>query len=610
MNAMGTAAGLAGKLLFKKVITSLYEYCQREMKGKLEQWTTENQMDSLFRRISTVKKVKTIWQVDKAVDLMTFYCDSHVLLETKRKKITKISDFGITDNILIQGIAGQGKSILLRYLCANELCRGKYVPLFMELRRISSEFSLKDRIIEAFRALHLSVDEQLFQTLASSGKILLLLDAFDEVPDELKSKVLPDIEDLSAAYDNLHIIVTSRPYQDIQFSNHFTVVTLDNLQDSEYAQVIRKLASRQSWAEGLVHHIEEKAAHIKDLLCTPLMVTLLVLSYKSYQKLPTKLSDFYDALFQTLLQRHDGTKPGFTRQRGCALDDNEYRQVFECLCILAKKKVKQSLTSKAVYDLTKESLKQCGHEERAAAFVDDIVKITCLIIRDGEECRFIHRTVQEYYAASYIQKKPDPWIREFYGRIVKNRNRTEREWEQELEFLSEIDEYRYNRYYALPSILKFLHITEKDLNGEVKSVSPAYLSSLFDGVTVFYRNPTRKPSEVFVGMSWGRRGGSRVHRLFCDNVVHSTFQILRGFCEELVFQTLPDHLPDPLAAPKKAVPGWESHELPLGNLMREGSVPSVVAAAQGEYSKLFQMARDLRRGLEDEENPSLLDGLI
>ena len=33
-------------------------------------------------------------------------------------------------------------------------------------------------------------------------------------------------------------------------------------------------------------------------------------------------------------------------------------------------------------------------------YLDDIVKITCLIIRDGEEYRFIHLTVQEYYTSS------------------------------------------------------------------------------------------------------------------------------------------------------------------------------------------------------------------
>jgi hypothetical protein len=616
MNALASAAATAaGKELFKKVVVDLYDYCRNEMKIKLDQWTTESKLNSLFRRISTVKRVKTIWQVDKAVDLMTFYCDSHILIENKRKTITKISDFGETDNILIRGIAGQGKSILLRYLCANELCRGEYVPLFVELRRISSESSLLDRIIQAFRALQLQVDEKLFEALASSGKVLLLLDAFDEVPDQLKSQVLTQIEDLSAAHDRLRIVVTSRPYQDIQFSNHFAVVDLDNLRGSEYKQVIRKLASRQSWAEGLVKHIEEKADHIKDLLCTPLMVTLLVLSYKSYQKLPSKLSDFYDDLFQTLLQRHDGTKPGFTRQRGCALDDSEYRQVFECLCILLKRQGEQSVRSKVIYDLTKKSLEQTGHREKPAAFVDDIIKITCLIIRDGEEHRFIHRTVQEYYAASYVQKRPDSWASKFYHRILDAG--TARLWRQELEFLAEIDEYRHNRYYALPSILRFLDITEEDLDREAKPLSRDYLLTALDNAAVYLEALTPKKLEArspFLSLSWGKGPRSDAEDSFLANVTKYAARLIR----ELAFEKLTeDEIAELSETTTLRLPtrgkqylGKEVVRMSVGKVLRKGLIPEVFELAERQYIELFEKAKELRNVIRKEESPIFLDGLI
>jgi len=310
-SALAAAGALAGKELFKKLVLDLYQFMVQQTGRKLKQWSTERQIETLYRHIGQVRKVKTIWQIDKAVDLTDFYCDSHVVLNDKRRKICKLSDFGIKDNILIQGIAGQGKSIFMRYLCSVELARGEYIPIYLELRRISDTQSLKDRIFTSFESLGLPVDDVLFGALATSGKILLLLDAFDEVPDELKTHVLTAIEDLVTTKQNLRVVVTSRPHQNIQVSNHFVVVKLDNLKGDEYTHVIRKLASEQTWSMNLIQHIEKQARHIRDLLCTPLMVTLLVLSYKSYQQLPTKLSDFYDALFQTLLQRHDGTKPGF-----------------------------------------------------------------------------------------------------------------------------------------------------------------------------------------------------------------------------------------------------------------------------------------------------------
>jgi hypothetical protein len=88
----------------------------------------------------------------------------------------------------------------LRYLCCVELERAQQIPIFLELRRITRENTLIERIKNAFQALGLSVDDELFHALASSGKILLLLDAFDEIPDDLKDTVLTDIEDLASRH--------------------------------------------------------------------------------------------------------------------------------------------------------------------------------------------------------------------------------------------------------------------------------------------------------------------------------------------------------------------------------------------------------------------------
>ena len=123
MNPILTSAGtLAGKALFKKVALDLYQFLSQHTNRKIKQWNTDHQIDKLYQQIGQVRKVKTIWQIDKAVDLLDFYCDSHVILDEKRCKVCKLSDFQTKDNILIQGIAGQGKSILLRFLC-SALCQ-------------------------------------------------------------------------------------------------------------------------------------------------------------------------------------------------------------------------------------------------------------------------------------------------------------------------------------------------------------------------------------------------------------------------------------------------------------------------------------------------------
>lgn len=250
------AAIYTGKEVFKHLVADVYKTISTKAKVKYKQWDTEKKIESLYKKIYKVRKVKTIWQVDKAIDLKTFYCDSHVVINNKRKKIINVSDFKVKDNLVITGIAGQGKSIFLRHLCAEELDAGNYIPVFIELRRVQKGVTLRDRIYIEFQNLGLAVGDILFDALADSGKILILLDAFDEVPDEEKQRVLTEIEDLSSTREQLRIIVTTRPNNNIDKSLQFLVVPLDNLKGKEYQTVIQKLADSTNLASTLINRLK------------------------------------------------------------------------------------------------------------------------------------------------------------------------------------------------------------------------------------------------------------------------------------------------------------------------------------------------------------------
>jgi hypothetical protein len=598
---------IIAKEVFMKLFSEIYQQIRERTGQKISQFQSKTQISKIYKHIDQFKKVKTIWQIDRPVDLMEFYCDSHVILNRQRKKISTLDDFGNDQRILVLGIAGQGKSIFLRYLCSVELINSKCIPLFLELRRISSEFSLRHRIFAAFDALGITINDEIFNVLADSGKLLLLLDAFDEIPEELKSKVITEIEDLSHKYDKLRIIITSRPHQSIEQSNMFTVVTLDNLHGNEYKEVINKLAGGQEWAKELINHVEKKAKHVLELLCTPLMVTLLVLSYKSYQKLPSKLCEFYDALFQTLLQRHDGSKPGYTRQRRCKLDDSEYRQVFETLCILCKKAGLQIFSSKFINDLTKSALELCDIKVSPAKYLDDIIKITCLILKEGDEHRYIHKTVQEYYTASYIQKKPDTWAETFYKKILSNN--TEELLHQELEFLTEIDSYRYNKYYLLPSILGFLKISETDLNGVPQKPSIQQFEEI--GLLDFYYSDGR----IIMIKNLIRL---RFHLMGIE-LFHFQPSELTNFGKKLYNEKIlkdldldEDDKEDPLFIHmmNKDFKTTKYQKASLIDGIKAGIVPEFSKILDKEFEQLFIKAKKLYSSVKESENPSILDGLL
>jgi hypothetical protein len=455
-----TVGALAGKQALKRVVDSTYSSVSEKAQKFLKKLRNDKEISQVYTQLSRVRKVKTIGQLDKAVDLMTFYCPSHIYIEGKRKRITTLDDFKTDENILIEGIAGQGKSIFLRYLSSVEMVRGNVIPVFVELRLIGDGQSLLARIIAALKEFKLDIDAETFSDLANSGKLLLLLDAFDEIGDEFRARVLFEIDTLRRKHEKLRIVATSRPDSGIAACPQFHVVRLSDLEGNEFEAVIHKLLDEGGLATQLIRQVQQHKGGIRELLITPLLVTLLVIRYKSFQELPEQLSDFYDSLFQLLLQRHDGVKPGYKRPRKCAINDYQYRQGFEALCSLAKKHQGGKLDHATIYSISENALKDASITADADHFLNDIVKITCLIVKDGEEYRFIHRSVQEYYAASYIRRKPDVVVQNLYPKIFAE----PRCWrfEQELHFLSEIDPYRYHKFCVLPYLRNLFSAQDSD----------------------------------------------------------------------------------------------------------------------------------------------------
>ena len=316
------------------------------------------------------------------------------------------------------------------------------------------------------------------------------------------------------------------------------------------------------------------------------MVTLLVLQYKASQKLPRQLSEFYDRLFQTLLQRHDGTKPGFARTRRCNLDDGEYRRVFEMVSMLLKGEDGQCFSSDTIYEAVSKSLSDLELEAKATPYTEDIIRITCLILREGAQHRFIHKSVQEYYAASYVARKPDRWAKSFYGAVLDNREW--RKWSQELEFLSEIDAHRYQKYYELPAILEFLDSDQAKVKEGTPQVSQEWLHRQLDKVQI---RPPGKRSWTFSFTP----GSSPIRLLFMREIRKRVSDI---FDE----QNWQGHLLDEDADGNGIFGTVLLKQEPFSDPMR--------AIGKKFYSSMVDRAREILTQIEKEEDDHILSNLM
>ncbi len=442
------ATGIAAKKLVESVITDLYGLAKTEAGFQLKKWRAARHTDTVSKRVRELRLVKTIWQIEKEIDLTDFYFPSKVHVGKSRVSVHQLADLGYEGNIILEGTVGQGKSILIRYLAATDFCLNRRIPIFIELRRLRQGQSLEDIALQELKALGFEMTAEVFDFFAKKGRLLLLLDAFDEAKDELRQDLVANIERLIRQYESLTVVVTSRPDSGVSASPFLRVFRMSQLEGNEYEEVIRKMAHDPKTSDAIISGIRKDSSQVAALLRTPLMVALLMVRYRIDQSLPQNSAAFYESLFPLLLQRHDKSKGGYVRPRNSGCSDSMLQDFFNAICFVSRKADETSFTQAQLKIHAREALSIVGEKSDVDKLLDDVIEITCLIIRDGEEARFIHKSVQEYHAALFIKGQPDMSAMRFYEAMAKSW----RSWDQELRFLRQIDRFRFFKHFGIPAL--------------------------------------------------------------------------------------------------------------------------------------------------------------
>lgn len=444
-----TTAILGVAKILSRPINDIYELGKGKFQNKLKKIKSASNINRLYKSISSVHKVKTIWQIDKEVSLKSFYYPPKIFVDDNPIGVNAIKKLPNNTNIVIQGIVGQGKSIFMRYLCYQEIRIGDKVPVFLELRRIDTNETLKDNVFNVLDSMGFEIDDELFKFLCDSGKLVLMLDGFDEIKSEKIPGVIKELELWSDKHPDLQIVISSRPDSGIQRSSFVRVYKLAELDENDLPGILTKLLDNGERVNEIIHAINTSGTKIKSLLITPLMVTLLVIVYKSEQKIPEQMSDFYQNLFPLLLYRHDRSKPGYVRERSTQLNERSLQKIFEAFCFITRKNELTIMSNTEMHDISEQSFKVTQVECNSSDFVADITKVSNLIVEEGYQYHFIHKSVQEFYAANYIKNRPDDSAKNFYKRM---RGSLWEKWNQELLFLSQIDTYRHDKYLFIPTV--------------------------------------------------------------------------------------------------------------------------------------------------------------
>ena len=440
----------AAVALLERPISIVTDLATGKAKDVLARLKAERRVKTIHQKLYATQKVKTIWDVDRARSINSFYFPAKVKTsQGVTQPLLKIDELP-GNAVILSGIVGQGKSILLRYLLGKEIRGGERVPLFIELRKVASS-NLKSYLKAHFNELmEITGHPEIFELFATNGRLAILLDGFDEIDQAKMTEMITSIEELALHYPTSRLVVTSRPASGLETSPHFEVVHIAQLATNDFAGFFHKILPRdKELADRITKAIISSPTQVKALATTPLLATLLTVVYRSNQRIPADFAEFYSDLFEILLVRHDRSK-AYNRKRKTKIEDREIQQIFEAFCFKSHAEGPSSLTRQKALELARMSIAAQELTCSATDFLEDVIKVTCLLQEEGGRIEFLHQSVREFFAARYVSTRPDDVAKKFYDLVSNSLKR--KSWDQVLRFLAQLDKYRSSQFFFIPAL--------------------------------------------------------------------------------------------------------------------------------------------------------------
>ena len=349
-----------------------------------------------------VKKLKDIY-----IPLTIYPVDNK-----KEKKLTKIEGYPkeLLDKygrILITDTAGMGKSTLMKRMFLDVIDGQFGIPIFIELRRLNENNDILNEVAIQLGGLNDGFDKGILETLFVDGEFIFFFDGYDEISSSNKAFVTRNIQDFVAKAPNNKYILTSRPEEELACFGEFQEFRIRELKKVESYDLLRKYDISGKTSRLLISKLETgNYSMINEFLKNPLLVSLLFAAFDFKQTIPLKKHIFYRQVFDAYFDSHDLSKgDSYVHEKKSNLDLDDFDKVmrkigYECL---RKQKIefeKDELLN--IIDSAKSGFSNLKFA--STSLLGDLLKAVPLFCQDGMYYKWVHKSLQECFAAEFIYK--------------------------------------------------------------------------------------------------------------------------------------------------------------------------------------------------------------
>uniref|UniRef100_UPI0039AFA0F5 NACHT domain-containing protein n=2 Tax=unclassified Psychrobacter TaxID=196806 RepID=UPI0039AFA0F5 len=209
---------------------------------------------------------------------------------------------------------------------------------------------------------------------------------------------------LADKYPNLIIVVSSRPEYNL-FSDWslYNVARIQPLILSQAVDVIKKLDYDSEVRARFILALETTLfSKHESFSSNPLLLTIMLVTYEQFGDIPDRVYIFYDLAYHALFNKHDVSKQGFLRKSSTNLDMYELRDIFALFSLFTYSKQMFEMTEDEIHTFLKKCLVHSKSEVIDKDLKLELLNNVPLLMRDGLNYCFTHRSFQEYFTAYYI----------------------------------------------------------------------------------------------------------------------------------------------------------------------------------------------------------------
>jgi len=199
-------------------------------------------------------------------------------------------------------------------------------------------------------------------------------------------------------------------------------------------------------------------ADYSNFLRSPLLLSMFILTFNTYPELPKKKSKFYWNVFDTLATKHDSftKKAGFQHERKTGLYNEDFEKILQWFCYKSLFQGKFSFDSEYLSKTLDEIKGHLKYDFSINELIQDLTLAISIIIVDGVEYKFPHKSLQEYFCAMLIKEQSEEIKSKIYKeQFLKYINSSTGGYDNFWNLCFEVDKVNFLNFFIIPNLLKF-----------------------------------------------------------------------------------------------------------------------------------------------------------